>query len=300
MELGLVADCLAEVSLPEVVRWAAGAGFKALEVSCVARGNGWFDGAHLVPAKVNDAAARQIDELLAANGLRLSCLSLRENLLDPDEAARNARWAQLADVVRTAARLKVPVVSCLVGRDPKLRAGESIAAWARLAAEPLRLVEEHGLKLAIENGPEVGRLGEDLPANLAFAPEMWEKIFTHAKSDAVGLNLDPSHLVWLGVDPLEVVTAYAERIFHVQAKDTEVFRDRLSDCSVLRPGGGWWRYRLPGLGEIDWRRFIDRLQENGYDGVLAIEHEDPVWTGEQDRLKRSLEFSRRYLAQFIV
>lgn len=303
MHVGLLTSCLAEVTLPEVARWAAQSGFKALDVPCTARGAAWYDGARLVPAKVDDAALREFEELLAATGLRLACLTYCANMLDADETARSSRWAMLADTVRAAGRLRVPVVTCFVGRDPGSRIGECIAAWGRLAADVVALAADSGVRLAIENCPMCGPANsahEDVPSNLAFAPELWEKLFTHVHSETVGLCFDPSHLHWLGVDAVETITAYAERIYHVHAKDTEVFRDRLSDCSCLRPSGGWWRYRLPGLGEINWRRLVDRLQENGYDGALSIEHEDPVWTGSQERVKRGLEFSRRFLERYIV
>lgn len=302
MDLGLLTGCLADVSLPEVARWAAETGFQAIEAPCALRGASWYDGARLVPSKVDEAAAAAIEELLTATGLRLSCLCYSENMLEADTATREARWKRLAEIVRLAARLRAPTVSCLVGRDGQARIGESIATWARLAEETLRLADESGVRVAVDTSPMCGAAGgsEDLPGNLAFSPELWEKLFTHARSDALGLCLDPSSLHWLGVDVLEAVTAYAERIYHVHARDTEVFGDRLSDCSYLRPSGGWWRYRLPGLGEIDWGHLVDRLQENGYEGTLSIVHEDPIWTGPQDRVKRGLAFSRRHLAQFIV
>ena len=304
MDIGLMTACLADVSLPEVARWAAETGFRTLEVPCVPRGAGWYDGARLVPAKVDDRAAAELDELLAAGGLRLSCLACCRNMLAPDDATREAHWRLLAETVRLAGRLHVPAVACLVGRDPRRRLGECLADWGRLAEDVIRQADERGVRLAVLTAPRCGDAGaaalEDMPGNLAFAPELWEKLFTHARSDTVGLCLDPADLHWLGVDVLEAVTAYAERIYHVRAKDAEIFPDRLSDCSYLRPAGGWWRYRLPGLGAIDWTRLVDRLQENAYDGALSIDHEDPVWTGSQERVKRGLDFSRRFLVQFIV
>jgi sugar phosphate isomerase/epimerase len=303
MDIGLLTGCLAEVSLPEVARWAAENGFRTLEIPCAGRGNHWHDGAHLVPTKLGDEATDEIEQLLTSTGLSVSALSYCANMLDPDEATRGTRWHRLADVVRAAGRLRVPVVTCRVGCDPANRVGECIATWARLAEDVIRLAEEHGVRLAIENDPMCGTVGngfEDIPGNLAFSPELWEKLFTHAHNDAVGLCFDPSHLHWLGVDIVEAVTAYVERIYHVRAQDAEVFRDRLSDCSVLRPNGGWWRHRLPGLGEIAWPRLVNRLQENGYDGPLVVAHNDPVWTGAQDRIKRGLVFSRGYLDGLII
>ena len=89
-----------------------------------------------------------------------------------------------------------------------------------------------------------------------------------------------------------------------------MFDARRQDCSFLRPSGGWWRYRLPGLGEIDWRRMLDRLQEVGYGGAVVVEHADPVWQpsghgtpavpgGSAERVKAGLVLARRHLAQFL-
>ena len=105
--------------------------------------------------------------------------------------------------------------------------------------------------------------------------------------------------MWLGIDPLAALTDYAEKIFHVHAKDAEVFDPRRQDCSILRPSGGWWRYRLPGLGSIDWRRFVDRLHELAYEGDLVIEHSDPVWQGSLEKIKTGLALARRHVIQFM-
>ncbi|MDX6325757.1 MAG: hypothetical protein QOK15_2111, partial [Nocardioidaceae bacterium] len=63
---------------------------------------------------------------------------------------------------------------------------------------------------------------------------------------------------------------------------------------------GWWRYRVPGLGEVDWRRLIDVLYEGGYDGFISVEHEDPVWSGSTERVKQGLEIARRTFEPLLV
>lgn len=300
MDIGLSTQCLAEVSLPEVVRWAAEAGFTAVEVPCLARGADWHDGASLVPGKVDDAAAGQLAELCDSTGVRIAALACCHDMLDADDGARQSRWRLVSEAVGLAARLGVPTVSCLVGRDRAKRLGDCLAQWAREGAETIARAADAGVRLAIATEPRVGLQFEDMPGNAAFCPELWEKLLTHAHSDAVALVLDPAALHWLGVDPVEAFTAYAERVAHVRAADCEVFRDRLSDCSVLRPLTGWWRYRLPGLGEVPWSRLVRRMQEHGYDGELAVVGDDPVWTGSQDAVKRGLDFARRHLASLVV
>jgi sugar phosphate isomerase/epimerase len=63
---------------------------------------------------------------------------------------------------------------------------------------------------------------------------------------------------------------------------------------------GWWRYRVPGLGQVDWRRLVDRLYEHGYDGVVSVEHEDPVWGGTEEKVEIGLEIAHRTLRPLMV
>jgi sugar phosphate isomerase/epimerase len=122
------------------------------------------------------------------------------------------------------------------------------------------------------------------------------------------LNFDPSHLVWLGIDPVPVAAAYAERILHVQAKDVEIepeSRNRLGvfgnavDRAVNPWESGWWRYRIPGLGQVDWTMLMATLAAAGYDGVVSVEHEDPVWSGSVDKIHQGLVLARETLDPLI-
>jgi sugar phosphate isomerase/epimerase len=110
------------------------------------------------------------------------------------------------------------------------------------------------------------------------------------------LNYDPSHLTWLGIDPVAAIKACPERIVHAQAKDVEI--DSAARTQVGFYGralkrdspwdNGWWRYRVPGLGEVDWRAVVDTLYQCGFRGVLSVEHEDPVWAGDPGRVLSGL------------
>jgi sugar phosphate isomerase/epimerase len=122
------------------------------------------------------------------------------------------------------------------------------------------------------------------------------------------LNFDPSHLLWLGIDPIAALRPYAERVVHAHAKDAQTFpgeRDRYGffGRAVNREDPwdvGWWRYRIPGRGEIDWGRFVDALYEGGFDGVLSVEHEDPVWGGSPELVEAGLEIAHRTLRPLLV
>jgi len=300
MRFGFLSGCFDDVSLPEVVRWAGQAGFSCLEVGVSRTGsNGWYAGSLLNPPALDTEAREALAAALRSADVSIGALTYCDNMLEPDETRRAAKWQRLSATVDAASRLNVPVVNIFVGRDPGKKLGECIAEFSRLAGPVAKKAEEAGVRLAIENCPMPGWQFEHMPGNVAFAPQLWEKIFTHLPSAAVGLCFDPSHLVWLGVDPVAAATDYIEKIFYVHAKDTEVFPDRRNDCSVLQPRGGWWRYRVPGLGQIDWRRLLDRLGELGYDGDISIEHEDPVWSGSLEKVKAGLALGLRHLQQFV-
>jgi hypothetical protein len=117
------------------------------------------------------------------------------------------------------------------------------------------------------------------------------------------LNWDPSHLTWIGIDPLATIEPYLDQIVHTQAKDVETFagkRNRFGFFGTVDEGGnpwemGWWQYRVPGLGEVDWRSIIDRFHELGYAGTVSVEHEDPVWSGTPEKVKEGLQIAHRTL-----
>jgi sugar phosphate isomerase/epimerase len=125
-------------------------------------------------------------------------------------------------------------------------------------------------------------------------------MFSAIPADNFGLNIDPSHLVWLMIDYERAVYDYGDRIFHVHAKDLEVRRDGLYRHGTLSGGIGWQVPRLPGLGEVNWDRFLAALYAVGYDHVISIEHEDRRFEGDEDLVKRGFLLARDALRPYVV
>ena len=156
----------------------------------------------------------------------------------------------------------------------------------------------------IENCVMEGWHPDGYPGNLAYSPELWDWMF----GLGLYLNFDPSHLLWLGIDPVAALRPCVERVIHAHAKDAEVFPEQRNRYgffgrSVDRPDPwdvGWWRYRIPGLGEVDWTGYVDALYEGGFDGFLSVEHEDPVWGGSPDLVEAGLELAQRNLSPLVV
>jgi sugar phosphate isomerase/epimerase len=248
VKLGLFTAAFGDRPLAEVDRWAAEAGFDALEVHCPPGADLDFE-----------------------TQLEVSALAYYPNALDPDDAAREAAHAQLRALIDAAQRRGVGLVCTFAGADPARPLDENLERFRELWPPLVSYAEERGVRVAIENCPMVSWPGG---TNLAYCPAAWEAMFEAIPSPALGLNLDPSHLLWLGVDYERAAREYGDRVFHVHAKDTEIVRDALYRRSILSHGAGWQHGRIPGRGEIDWGRFLGTLRDAGYDGVVSVEHED--------------------------
>ena len=304
MKLGLLTACLPGERLEDVAAWAGAHGYAALEVAAWPDrpGRDW-EASHLDVEAFGSTEADGVRALLDEHGLELSAVAYYENNLHQDAAVREATHEHLRRCIDAAQLLGVGLVGTFVGRDVSLTVTENL----RLAESVLPpLVEYAGacdVRLVVENCPMEGWHPDGYPANLAYSPELWGWM----AELGLWLNYDPSHLVWLGIDPLAALETHADRVLHVQAKDVEVHPDARNRYGVFGRVldrdpwvSGWWRYRVPGLGEVDWRRLVDALGQAGYDGVVSVEHEDPVWSGDPDKVRQGLVIAERTLNPLIV
>jgi len=304
MRLGFFTACLPGLSLDDIAPWAAAHGYDALEVAAwPAGGDRSFTASHVDAANLGGEEAGRIRALFDRHRLELSSLGYYDNPLHPDPAVRTATHRHLEACIDAAAALGCPTVGTFIGRDPGRTVAENLSDAEAVFAPLVERAGERGVTLIIENCPMEGWHPDGYPGNLAYSPELWEWMF----SLGLQLNFDPSHLLWLGIDPVEAVRPYLDRIPHAQAMDVETDPRRRNRYGVFGKAVredpwdvGWWRYRVPGLGEVDWRRLVDAMYEGGFDGALSVEHEDPVWGGDEDRVKAGLEIAQRTLRPLIV
>lgn len=250
---------------PEEVARADEIGFDGLELQA----SSWEDLTDLTQA---EEAADVLDEYDVA----ATCLAAYK--AGPIEDVK-ATIAHYKDVIGFAEALGVPVVAMMTGGDRTQGPDEALTAWTAVFKEIAQVAEDAGIKIAFENWPAVWGPFPMGSNNFGHTPEQWERMFEAVPSDALGLEFDPSHLVWQQIDYLDALYHFRDRIYHVHAKDTEIVPSVLAKVGIF--GSGWWRYRIPGLGIVDWSAFLSALYEIGYDGGVAIEHEDPVFTGER-------------------
>ncbi len=294
MKLGLLTAPFPRRSLEEVAAWAAGAGFEMLEVACWpvagAEQRRYAGTSHI---DVTSADPGRLREVLDAHGLEISALAYYPNNLHPDAKERRAANSHLRKVIDAAAKLGVPTVGTFAGRDQTKNVPDNFREFRKVWPRLVDHAESRGVKIAIENCPMIFSYDEwPGGTNLAATPAAWDEMFSIVDSPSFGLNLDPSHLVWLMIDAERVVRDYAEKLFHVHAKDLEVRRDGLYKHGTFSSGMGWQVPRLPGLGEVRWDRFVAALYRAGYDGVVSVEHEDRTFEGTEELVKRGFLIAR--------
>lgn len=304
MKLGMLTACMPELSLTEIADYAARTGYECLEVAAwPSTGGRDFEAAHLDVGTMTATSAGEVRGALAERGLEISALAYYENNLHPDLQRRNKIADHLRRVIDAAEMLQVPYVGTFIGRDPASSVTDNLAEGGKVLPDLVAYAADRGVRLIIENCVMEGWHPDGYPGNLAYSPELWEWMFELG----FYLNWDPSHLTWIGIDPVTTIAPYIDHIVHAQAKDVQIIdgavnrygffgktRDRRSAWET-----GWWRYRIPGRGQVDWNAVIDELYACRYRGVVSVEHEDPIWSGSTARTQQGLDIAFETLRPMI-
>jgi sugar phosphate isomerase/epimerase len=279
----------------EIAEFAANAGFDCLEVF-VELGT---------RMDLNKITSREIDEILGymhGKGLSIGTISCNPNNYDPSRRKENNEYFTKA--IKSARKFGTEIVVTGAFMDKSKSPYENIKEFQEEFKEYSKVAESEGVRIAIENCPHW--VGYPTPVgNIAFSPEMWDALFDAVPSAAIGLEFDPSHLVWLGIDYLKAIRNFGSRIYAFHAKDTEILNDKLSIYGIIGKqigkesewDAGWWRYRIPGFGQVNWQGVFNALYEIKFSGPINIEHEDPVFGGDRSRegLKLGLHFLKKHI-----
>ena len=303
MKLGFLTAPFPDTQLSDVAEWAGANGFESLEIACWPPATGatrrYAGTSHIDVADLSEARAKEIVDEVASHGLSISGLGFYPNPMHPDAEVREAAIAHQKLVIEACAKMSVPFFNTFMGGDPKLHVD---ANWERALEIWPPIVEHakgHGVRVTIENCPMIFSYDE-WPAgnNIAWSPYVWRRII-ETWGDTIGLNYDPSHLVWLMIDQERFIREFGPHIWHVQAKDVEIDRGGLYERGSLSGGIGWQIPRLPGLGEAPWSRIFAALWRAGYDGDVIIEHEDRDFEKTDDLVKRGFLLARDILRPYI-
>jgi sugar phosphate isomerase/epimerase len=301
MKIGMVTDSLSHLSRDEMLDTAARFGILGVEFNAA----NWTSAPHINLSEMLSSATQRKNLLHAVKtrGLEISALNANGNQLHPTEGAKQSQ--ALYDTITLAGALGVPTVVCMSGL-PEGIAGDkmpnwivsswppetqtilkfqweerALPYWQKLAAH----AKSHGVKLAVELH------GNQLVFNVASLLRLRKEI-----GKTVGANFDPSHLMWMGADPIAAIDALGDAIYNTHAKDTFINKpvcdvnSRMENGSLINIAARSWSYITLGYGngETFWRDFCYRLRMNGYDSWLSIEHED-VMLSREEGVRKSVE-----------
>lgn len=281
MRIGFYTSTFNDRPIEEVLDFAQDSGFDAIEIDV---------GGHIkVPENVAPVVAKALDRELF-----VSSITLTGNQLDPDADKRRDLRARTAAFAKAVGDAKVPILVIFPGRDNAVSDDDNHKSFAEFVNGLIAQTSASGLEFAIENWPG--------PKNdfAGTTPAGWQQLFALIPDKRFGLEFDPSHLIRLGIDPFAALEGVKDRIKILHAKDTSIDAKRLQ--AVGYHDSGWWRYRLPGDGLLDWPKFLRQAKSYGFDGTISIEHEDSDfgWPGKdlsarKEGERRALKFLRGIL-----
>lgn len=304
LDLGFVSAIMADADLKTTLEFAGQNGFKCVEIMCWPQGNAdarrYAGVTHIAVENLNDEQITDIQTLTRQTGVYLSGLGYYPNPLDPDPEKAEFYIEHIKKVIRAAARLDIPVVNTFIGRHPQKTVAENLDLFVHAWTPIMRVAEECNVKIGIENCPMLFTQDE-WPGgkNLATTPAIWDQMFTRIPSPLLGLNYDPSHLVWQMMDEVAPIYQYRDRLHHIHLKDVKVYRDKLNRVGIMAYPLEYHSPKLPGLGDVNWRGFFAALTDVRYRGPVCIEVEDKAYEGSPEDVRTAILTSRNYLRQFL-
>jgi sugar phosphate isomerase/epimerase len=303
IQLGFVTAILAELSLEEVLSFAAQERFSTIEVMCWPVGKAERRFAGVTHVDVSSLTKTRAEDILAqcrAAGVSISALGYYPNMLDPNPEVARAGVAHFKKLITAAPKLGLKNVNGFVGRDWTKTVDENWPRFLKTWKPIIQLAEDHGVKIGIENCP-MSFTRDEWPGgkNLLTTPAIWRRAFSDLDSPSFGLNYDPSHFILQDMDPLRPLAEFREKLFHLHAKDVKIDRAALNEVGRFDYPLRWHQPRIPGFGDINWAGYMGELMRIGYQGPLCIEVEDDTFGKTLEGRKRALRVARNVLEPFV-
>ncbi|MBR5561144.1 MAG: sugar phosphate isomerase/epimerase [Clostridia bacterium] len=304
MKLGFVSAILDGWTFEEMIDTASEMGYTCVEVACwpVGKAERRYAGvSHINVDELTDEKVAYIKDYCAAKNVEISSLAFYPNTMDGDTEKRAAAVEHLKKVICASARLGVNMVTTFIGRDQTKSVEENLEILKEVWPPIIALAEEKGVRIGIENCPMLfGRDQWPGGQNLMTTPAIWRKVFEILPSANLGINYDPSHFVWQMIDYIKPLYEFKDKIFHVHYKDIKLYPDKLREVGVMAYPLDFMSPKLPGLGDVDWGKYVSALTDIGYDGCTCIEIEDRAFEGSREKVLDSLRLSKRYMEQFVI
>ena len=304
MKLGFVSAILDGWTFEEMIDTASEMGYACVEVACWPCGKAerrYAGVSHINVDELTDEKVAYIKAYCAKKNVEISSLAFYPNTMYGNLEKREAAVAHLKKVICASAKLGVNMVTTFIGRDQTKSVEENLELVKEIWPPIIALAEEKGVKIAIENCPMLfGRDQWPGGQNLMTTPAIWRKVFEILPSPNLGINYDPSHFVWQMIDYIRPLYEFKDKIFHVHYKDIKLYPDKLREVGIMAYPLDFMSPKLPGLGDVDWGKYVSALTDIGYDGYTCIEVEDRAFEGSREKVLDSLRLSKRYMEQFVI
>lgn len=276
-------------------------GFQCVEVACWPCGKAERRYAGVSHINVDELNVDYIKEYAAKCGVEISSLAFYPNTMDADLEKRQHNIEHLHKVIDASHKLGVNMVTTFIGRDSSKCVEENLELVAQIWPPILDYAKERGVKIAIENCPMLfDRTQWPGGQNLMTTPVIWKKVFDILPYDNLGINYDPSHFIWQMIDYIQPLHEFKDKIFHVHCKDIKLDVEKMKRCGIMAYPLEYMHPKLPGLGDVDWGKYISALTDIGYDSFTCIEVEDRAFESSKEKVLDSLKLSKKYMEQFVI
>ena len=303
MQLGLVSAILDQSDFYEMIDIVAENGLDCVEVACWPAGKAerrYAGVSHIDTENLTKEQAEEYKAYATEKKVAISALAYYPNPLDENLEKRQRVIDHIYSVIDAAKLMEINLVTTFIGRTPTKTISENLKEVEKVWKPILAYAEKQKVKIAIENCPMLFT-EDEWPGgqNLMTTPALFRKIFDLLDSDYLGLNYDPSHFVWQQMDYLAPIYEFNDKLFHVHSKDIKVYWNKLQKVGVMATPLEYMSPKLPGLGDVDWGKYVSALTDVGYSGYTCIEVEDRAYESDYEDVKRSIKQSTHYLRNFV-
>lgn len=304
MKLGIISSILDGWTYEEMIDEISRIGYECVEVACWPQGKAerkYGGVSHIDVNNLDEEKKEHILSYAAEHGVTISALAYYPNTMDGNPDKRKASIEHLYKVIDAASFLGIDLVTTFIGRVTELPVEDNLEIFAEVWPPIIKYAASKGVRIGIENCPMLfDRTNWPGGQNLFTSPVLWRKMFEIIPDRNFGINFDPSHFVWQQMDYIAPIYEFKDRIFHVHFKDIKLYPEKLKERGVMAYPLDYMDPKIPGYGDVEWKRFVSALTDIRYDGFACVEVEDRAFEGSKEKIIDSLKQSYKYMRALVI
>ena len=304
MKLGIISSILDGWTYEEMIDEISRIGYECVEVACWPQGKAerkYGGVSHIDVNNLDEEKKEHILSYAAEHGVTISALAYYPNTMDGNPDKRKASIEHLYKVIDAASFLGIDLVTTFIGRVTELPVEDNLEIFAEVWPPIIKYAASKGVRIGIENCPMLfDRTNWPGGQNLFTSPVLWRKMFEIIPDRNFGINFDPSHFVWQQMDYIAPIYEFKDRIFHVHFKDIKLYPEKLKECGVMAYPLDYMDPKIPGYGDVEWKRFVSALTDIRYDSFACVEVEDRAFEGSKEKIIDSLKQSYKYMRALVI